>query len=285
MKQIDEIVQTLIINGTLTEQPGLFYGKTGIAVFFFHYARQTGNGLFQEYAFDLIEEVREQLNVTNSVRYDTGLAGIGVGFEYFIQNGFIEAEDDFFDDFDARMYRAAMYEPYPDLSLQEGLTGWGRYLIYRIRGNGYRSYKLNEALKHIAKEIVQRITKNAVPENEQPDVYRFFHDLMTLSDYAKKYADTFKQCRVWKCIRKPDIKTRLITSLPFSYLDNLQRLYVCQNYFKLDLTEEIGKEWENRKELDFNSLTNLELLNGLTAEGLLYLTLFHNLDKSWLNLL
>jgi hypothetical protein len=50
MKQLDKIVQTLIINGTLTEQPGLFYGKTGIAVFFFHYGRQTGNRLFQEYA-------------------------------------------------------------------------------------------------------------------------------------------------------------------------------------------------------------------------------------------
>ncbi|MDH6358179.1 hypothetical protein [Parabacteroides sp. PF5-9] len=28
----------LLLNGTLTECPGLVYGKMGIAVFFFHYA-------------------------------------------------------------------------------------------------------------------------------------------------------------------------------------------------------------------------------------------------------
>ena len=27
----------LILNGTLTESPGLIHGKTGIAIFFFHY--------------------------------------------------------------------------------------------------------------------------------------------------------------------------------------------------------------------------------------------------------
>ena len=279
MKQLDEILQTLIINGTLTEQPGLFYGKTGVAVFFFHYARHTQNGLFQDYAMDLIEEIREQLDVTNSVRYDTGLSGIGVGFEYFLQNGFLEADGDLFDDFDARMYRAAMYEPYQDLSFEGGLTGLGRYLIYRIRGSGIRNYKLHEALKHIAKEIALRIDKNAVPENEQPDVYRFFHDLTMLSDFAKKYADAFRQCRQWKCIRKPDI-TKL-----FPYMNGLQRLYTCQNYFNMDLTNEIEKEWGIWKNMDNNPLLYIGLLNGWTAEGLLYLTYFHNLNKSWLNLL
>ena len=132
MNKIDKILQTLIINGTLTEQPGLFYGKTGIAVFFFHYAQQTGNELFQNYAFDLIEEIQKQITNTLSAQYDTGIAGIGVGFEYILQNGFMEADDDIFEDFDARMYRIAMYEPYPDLSLEGGLTGWGRYFLYRL---------------------------------------------------------------------------------------------------------------------------------------------------------
>ena len=137
MKSIEKNVQKLIINGTLTDCPGLFYGKIGIAVFFFHYARQTGNVLFQDYAIDLIEEIQKQITVDISARYDVGLAGIGVGFEYLLQNGFLDAEDsDIFEDFDALMYRVAMYEPYPDLSLQEGLSGWGRYFIYRFRDNG-----------------------------------------------------------------------------------------------------------------------------------------------------
>ena len=42
-KQISHIVGTLLLNGTLTESPGLVHGKMGIAIFFFHYAQYTKN--------------------------------------------------------------------------------------------------------------------------------------------------------------------------------------------------------------------------------------------------
>ena len=278
MKSLEKTVQTLIINGTLTECPGLFYGKTGIAVFFFHYARNTGSELFRRYAFDLIEEIQNQMTVTVSAQYDTGLSGIGVGFEYFLQNGFIEADDDLFEDFDARMYRIAMYDPYPDLSLAVGLTGWGRYFIYRLRGNGQMNSRINKALTHIANEITQKVIEQTVPEGEQPDVFRFFCDLIILPDYSKKYADTLKRCREWECICKPDIPKL------FPYLNDLQRLYICQNYFRMDLSEEIEKEWAKRIEPDKNSLLNMGLLKGRSAEGMLQLTTL-NTDINWMNLL
>jgi hypothetical protein len=280
MKSLEKIIQTLIVNGTLTEQPGLFYGKTGIAVFFFHYARQTGNELFQDYTAGLIEEIRKQITVTVSARYDVGLAGIGVGFEYMLQNGFLEAEgDDIFEDFDARMYRVAMYEPYPDLSLEGGLTGWGRYFVYRLRGKGHKDSKLHEALTHIANEISQKIVKNTIPEDEQPDVYRFFHDLTTLPEYSDKFRNSLNKCKEWKCIYEPDV------SKLFPYTGDLQRLYVCQNCFNMDLSKEIAQEWEKWEETDNNSLINMGLLNGWTKEGLLHLTFLNKNNISWLNLL
>ena len=257
MKSIDKILQTLIINGTLTVQPGLFYGKTGIAVFFFHYARHTGNSLFHEYAMELIEAIQKQITVTTSLRYDTGIAGIGAGFDYFLQNGFIETDDsDFFSAFDDRMYRAAMYEPYPDLSLSGGLTGWGRYFIYRLRGNKHKDSRLHEALTHIANEIAQCMEENRVTENEQPDVCRFFSDLASLPEHAKKYVKD---------------------SLPPAPSERGGGSNV--------LTEKIRQGWEIWNETDTSSLANMGLLNGWAAEGMLYLTFFHNLDKAWLNLL
>jgi hypothetical protein len=236
--------------------------------------------LFKEYAIDLIEEIQKQNAVSVSVRYDIGLAGIGVGFEYFLQNDFIEAEDDFFEDFDSRMYRTVMYEPYPDLSLEGGLTGLGRYFIYRLRGNGYRDRKLHKALTHIAFEISKKIRKKKVSENEQPDVYRFFYDLTSISKYAEKYSNLLQLCKEWACINKPN------TQKIFPYMNNLQRLYTCQNYFKIDLTKEIGLEWKTWEESDSNNtLTNTGLLNGWTTEGLFYLTFFKNLCNSWIKLL
>ena len=37
-QDLQQIADMLVLNGTLTECPGLVYGKMGIAVFFFHYA-------------------------------------------------------------------------------------------------------------------------------------------------------------------------------------------------------------------------------------------------------
>jgi len=279
MKTLDEIVQTLTINGTLTDQPGLFYGKTGIAVFFFHHAQHTCNELFQNYAMDIIQEIQKQITVTMSARYDVGLAGIGVGFEYFLQNGFFEADDDLFEDFDARMYRTAMYEPYPDLSLEGGLIGWGRYFICRLRGNGQNKDQLNKTLIHIVHEIKQKIKKDAVSVKEQPDVYRFLHDVMSFPGYADKFGNVMQRCMKWKSIYEPDVQKI------FSYMSHLQRLYTCQTCFNMDLNEEIAREWEKWKETENNTLNDMGLLKGWTTEGLLHLTNLHHLDVSWLNLL
>ncbi len=279
MNILDKIIETLVINGSLNEHPGLFYGKTGIAVFFFHYARQTGNELFQEYAFDLIEEIQEQLTTNLSTQYDTGIAGIGSGFEYLLQNNFMDADNDFFEEFDARMCRMALYETYPDLSLEGGLTGWGRYFIYRLRGKCFRNRELHNSLKHIANTITQKIERNSVSVNEKPDVFRFFHDLTTLPGYMEKYSKSFQLCREWKCIHNLDFQKI------FPYLNGLHRLYICQNYFNLDLTKEIELEWKKWVESDKTTLTDTGLLKGCATNGMLYLTFFQGVDSSWLNIL
>ena len=38
-KDLQQITDMLLLNGTLTECPGLVHGKMGIAIFFFHYAQ------------------------------------------------------------------------------------------------------------------------------------------------------------------------------------------------------------------------------------------------------
>ena len=58
---MQQIADMLLLNGTLTECPGLVHGKMGVAVFFFHYAKYTGNELFADYAMDLIGETLNQI--------------------------------------------------------------------------------------------------------------------------------------------------------------------------------------------------------------------------------
>jgi len=281
MKSLEDVIHTLILNGTLTEQAGLYYGKTGIAIFFFHYARQTGNEIFLDYAMDLIEEVQKQIsNKKVSLRYDAGLAGIGAGFAYILQNGFIEAEDDdCLIDFDKRMCYAAKYEQYPCMNLPEGLTGLGRYLIYRVHSSGQKNKDLHEALTYITNEITKKIHQNCILENEQPDVYRFFHDLTKLPEYKNVYSVYLQKCLEWKSISEPDIQKI------FPYMGNLQRLYICQKYFNMNLSEKIENEWKKWYETDNSILTDNGFLNGWAAEGLLHLTFIDKLNEPWINLL
>jgi len=280
MKTLEKIVEKLIINGSLTEQPGLFYGKTGIAVFFFHYARHTGNDLFQDYAMYLIEMVQKQIANTSIPRYDIGLAGIGVGFEYLLQNDFLEVDDnDFFEDFDALMCRATLHEQYPDLNMHGGLTGFGRYFIYRLNGNYKKDKELHEALTNIAGKIIHQVAEDSVPENEQPDVFRFLYDLTKLNRYTEKYSNVLHQCRKWKCINEPDTKKI------FPYLSNLQRLYTCQKYFNIHLADEITQEWKIWEETGHDSAVNPGLLYGWTSDALLHLTYLNKNNISWINLI
>lgn len=92
--ELQQIVDMLLLNGTLVNCPGLLHGKTGIAVFFFHYARYTGNELFEDYAVDLIAEVQTQIHADMPTDYESGVAGIGTGIAYLIHNGFLLAETD-----------------------------------------------------------------------------------------------------------------------------------------------------------------------------------------------
>ena len=120
--ELTKIADWLLLNGTLTKCPGLLHGKLGIAIFFFHYARYTGKTLFEEYACDLIMAIQEQLHVNYRPDYEKGIAGIGVGINYLSYNNLIEIEEDLFEDFDKRMYRAVIHDPFPNYSRDEGLA-------------------------------------------------------------------------------------------------------------------------------------------------------------------
>lgn len=65
-----------------------------------------------------------------------GLSHGKLGIDYLIRSGLIEVDEDFFDDRDEQMYRAVMYDPYPDYSRDEGLIGYGWYWLCRRANAG-----------------------------------------------------------------------------------------------------------------------------------------------------
>jgi len=250
-KDLRQIADMLLLNGTLTECPGLAHGKMGIAVFFFHYALYTGNELFADYAMDLMGEMLNQLHVNSPADYEKGIAGIGVGIDYLIRRDFLKVEEDICEDFDGRMVRAVRYDPCPDFSLYKGLTGYGRYWISRLRYPA-PSVQARECLLRILALMNERLPE--IPETEQADVYCFLHDLhlVGFDVAADNYPSLRDQCRYFNDVRQDKMNAAL-AQIP-------------------DLDRE-------------KPPASTGLLNGYAGEGMLRLTALNQADRSWMQLL
>ncbi len=201
-QKLQQIADTLLLNGTLVECPGLIHGKMGIAIFFFHYAQYTGNELFEDYAMELIEEIQCQIHANSPVDYERGIAGIGVGMDYLIRNNFLEVNDDFFDDFDQRMYLAVMYDPWQDFSLYDGIVGYGSYWICRMNRQA-DSRHAHKALEQILSSI--RENTRELTEREQTDIICFLCDLSAAPPFTERVATLMKQLKHSRHMESPSI--------------------------------------------------------------------------------
>ena len=274
MQRLRQISDMLILNGTLTECPGLVHGKMGISIFFFHYARLTSNELFEEYAMDLIKEIQLQIHNNSAADFERGIAGIGIGMDYLIKNRFLEADTDVFDDFDKRMYRAVMYDPFQDCSLYDGLTGYGYYWLMRFMS----SKNAVECLLHIINYYKEQLP--FVSENELCDIYCLLHELCSVLNYdiCHELLDKY---------RKKIVGINLFFPyLGKSSVGNFVRMNKINYYLKDIISDKKNKKFKYSAEINMkNTSANMGLLTGYAGEGLLYLTFFHNHNVSWIKLL
>lgn len=162
------ISNTLLLNASFIDNLGIMHGKMGISICFFHFARQTGNQIYEDYAGELIDEIYEEITANTPVDFENGLAGIGWGIEFLVQNGFIEADtDEVLEEFDNRIFKELIYNTPNDIGLLNGLTGLGAYFLKRLQNPASNDEKIptltnKQTLIHIIDEL-DRKTQN-IPE-------------------------------------------------------------------------------------------------------------------------
>jgi lantibiotic modifying enzyme len=191
VSDLETIVDTLLMEGSLVECNGLIHGKMGIAVFFFHYARHTGDELYEEYALELIESVMNDISLKTPVHYWRGLAGIGCAIEYLSQQKFLEIDsDDVLEDFDRCIFDAIMCYHDTDVSLFDGLSGLGRYCLRRII-NRLRNEKKNSILT--AKKMIEQsvdmmgyLLDKKQNDSSVEDAFHFFEEVNKLNLFPVK---------------------------------------------------------------------------------------------------
>ena len=129
---LQQIANHLIINSSFLVNWGLYHGKMGIVLFFVHYARYTGNILYEEYAGDLLDEIFEDIHAGVTLDFENGLSGIGWGLLYLLKNHFVEGDpDDVLFDIDQRMMEINLSRVV-DQSVERGLGGYLSYILGRL---------------------------------------------------------------------------------------------------------------------------------------------------------
>ena len=274
-QQLSNLIDTLIINGTLTECPGLIHGKMGISIFFFEYARYTNEMLFENYALDLIAEIQSQIHSYTPADYDTGIAGIGVGLDYLIKNKFIDTEDDIYDDLDKRMLRSVLYNSDHNFSFYKGLIGYGYYWCMRTHNSN--TSLAWECLSHIVDILLK--SYHEMSFSEQVDVFCFFYDLQKQKNIAKYIRlDSLRQSLNITCYSH----VQVFNYLGHSQIGNIARRYKYNKYLKSTVDM---KKYDYKETISQES-ENMGLLSGYAGEGLFKLSLIkHEIDESWIYLL
>jgi hypothetical protein len=156
------INNTLLLNASFIDNLGLMHGKMGISICFYHLAWQTGNQIYEDYAGELIDEIYEEITANTPVDFENGLAGIGWGIEYLVQNGFIEADtDEVLEEFDNRIFKELIYNTPQDIGLLNGLTGLGAYFLKRLQNPASNDEKIptltnKQTLIHLIDELDRR---------------------------------------------------------------------------------------------------------------------------------
>ena len=273
-KDLRQIAEMLLLNGNLTECSGLVNGKMGIATFFFHYAKYTYNELFADYAMDLIGEILDQLHVNSPADYEKGIAGIGVGIDYLIRNEFLNVEDDVCEDFDERMFRAVMYDPWSNFSQYDGLTGYGRYWISRLRYQ-VPSIDARKCLLYIIGKIEKQLPN--IPAQEQTDVCCFLLDLCRIPGFeiCKDLLTQFNTQTVNEFFR-----------LGNSTIGDIVRMFQQNRYFNSNRKDEINAVMTQIPDLDIEKPPeSTGLHTGYAGEGLLRLTAIEPSNVSWMILI
>jgi lantibiotic modifying enzyme len=270
-KTLENISRILMQQYSNVSSPGLLHGKMGQMIFFFHYERYTGDQSYKDHAISLMSDLKKQINQQPVINYADGLAGIGTGIEYLLQNDFIKGDTNkILKNFDKQIFGATVFGDHTDSSLFTGLSGLGRYLLFRVTGhsdnNEHISVIDNKMLLIHIIDTFERLYFS-MKKTEIDDVFKFLHGM----DQTKIYpAKTKRLIEVF--LSNPSLSNH--DNIVFEHIRNIDTLYQ-------------KKYDEYLSEIQDNNHPNivLGLYGGLAGIGLYLLSKLDKRHETWMELL
>lgn len=187
---LQRLCNELILRSSYWDSLGLQLGKMGAVLFFFHYARYTGNALYENYAEELFDEIYNDVNKGINYGFANGLCGIGWAVEYLVKQGFIEGDtDDALEEIDRQVM---VYDPtrISDYLFANGLDGIVCYVLSRLLSP--RAPEASLPFDERYRKELYLACKN-IPIEEQTIYIRSYINLLEKGDCAYSFNDVLEQ--------------------------------------------------------------------------------------------
>ena len=155
----EQAVHQLILKAYALKEPGLFFGKMGVAIACFDYGKRSGNQVITDLGDDLIDGILEEVDYRTHWNFATGLCGIAWGIEYLMQHKYVQCNSNAVcGDLDKSVESVCIHRM-EDLSIDTGIEGLLHYVLMRIKGsllqnNVIHSQNVPDSLKQLIEEFI-----------------------------------------------------------------------------------------------------------------------------------
>ena len=183
---------------------GLLNGKIGICLYFFYLYGCSGDQQYHDHAKKLLQEVINGISTTKlAIGFEHGLAGIGWAIEHLCQQELVDSNySKSLDEIDNQVFTTLQVDQNIKklpLGLENGLLGYGYYLISRLHGIKNRENKNDTTLRRLLIDIINQIHVMIDSDQQQlteplafnsfwstPHVLFFFGQVKEMGFYDKK---------------------------------------------------------------------------------------------------
>lgn len=172
-KILVQIANTLFINIQHSKSLGLLDGRTGIALFLYHYARYTDNKMYSELAGIIIDQIYASLSKQDNKCFFNGLAGIGYAIDQIIKSEFVEVDEedgDILEEVDLIIGKMTQEDFLLEIDSEMPLFSKGLYFLKR---------KNKYPLSKVARECLEFLTtdKKEIPLSYLNSIFYFINSI------------------------------------------------------------------------------------------------------------
>ena len=211
-------------NFDIKEYPiGLADGKMGHCIYYYYISRMFNNNEYKQKAEFLIDEVFDQIKMIKMLDIKTGLAGVGLGIEYLIENNYVAGDrNDILADVDNELFKRLcnldkLKED--DLSPHLQLIYYFTVRLKTQKKNSENEQLLKDAIINAINFISDKIYQNFLDEPVSFSMENLLiHSLLILSKCYELYRD-----KVYRILKEISLNT--ISKMPILHSNRLFLLY------------------------------------------------------------